>query len=313
MGLKIFNVGLMCDEAGNGWTEAVKRKATGGYLQLNCGGSPTEFNQKLLQMTFEFLPTIVIIQVQAPNILFPDVLQQISRIAFVIEFCGDVRHNLPPHYLDSGRCINLSCFSNMRDVRTAREVGLNSEWVELGYDSDKYKSWDVPASTEVVAHFNHYGDGYFPESKYRREAVEKLQAHFGNIFGVFGNFPGARNNFNHSQIDESKNYCGAKIAISISHFCIEKYASDRLIRALGSGVMVLSHYFPAIEEMYEVGTHLDVFHNLQELTDKVNYYLTHEEERKRIAVDGQEYVKNTYTFDNMISNLINLYHKHIGK
>ena len=307
--MRIFNVGLMCDDAGNGWTDAVKLRATGGYLQLRCGESVAEFNQKLLQMTLDFRPQLVILQIQAPNILYPDVLNQISRIAFVIEYSGDVRNGLPPHYIQTGNCISMSCFSNMRDVKLAREAGLKSEWVEIGYDPEKYKSWDVPASTEVVAHFNDYGDGFFPESKYRREVVETLRTNFGDKFGVFGNFPGANSNFNHDQILESKNYCGAKIAISVSHFCIPKYASDRLIRALGSGVFVLSHYFEGIEEMYTVGEHLDVFHNLQELTEKVNYYLEHEDERKRIAAAGQEYVKRTYTFENMIDNLIKLYEK----
>jgi hypothetical protein len=304
--MRIFNVGLMCDDAGNGWTEAVKRRATDGYFQLRCGESVAEFNQKLLQMTLDFRPQLIILQIQAPNILYPDVLNQISRIAFVIEYCGDVRHSLPNHYLETGRCISMSTFSNLRDVKLAREAGLKSEWVEIGYDPKKYKSWDVPASTEVVAHFNDYGDGFFPLSKYRREVVETMRNTFGDRFGVFGNFPGAKGNFNSDQISESKNYCGAKIALNVSHFCVEKYSSDRLLRALGSGVFVLSHYFEGIEEMYKVGEHLDVFHNLQELVEKVNYYLEHEDERKRIAAAGQEYVRRTYTFDNMIDNLISL-------
>lgn len=311
--MKIFNVGLMVDPNGvvNGFQTAMQKVATGGYLELNCGGPTAEFNQKLLQMCFDFRPDIVFIQVQAPNILFPDTVQQISRIAFIMNFSGDVRHGLPPWYLEIGRSIQLSTFSNMLDVKRCMEVGVNADWLEIGYDPEKYQPWQVPlSSTEIVAHFNDYGDTYFPLSKYRREIVETLQKEFGSRFGVFGNFPGAKSNFNNSQPDESRNYAAAKIAINCSHFCIEKYSSDRLLRALGSGVMVLSHRFPAMESMYEVGTHLDVFDDVHTLVEKVHYYLAQEQERKRIALAGQQYVKNNFTFDNMAENIVSLYQKH---
>ena len=42
---------------------------------------------------------------------------------------------------------------------------------------------------------------------------------------------------------------------------------------------------------------------MQDLVEKSIWYLEHDEERKRIASNGYEKVKNTYTFENCISHM----------
>jgi spore maturation protein CgeB len=44
-----------------------------------------------------------------------------------------------------------------------------------------------------------------------------------------------------------------------------------------------------------------------ELVSLINYYLENEDERKQIAMQGNEFVKKNYSFDSMIKNLIKIY------
>src|SRR4051812_43794692 len=105
--MKLFNVGLMVDPVENGFQKAMKKVCT-EYRELNCGGSVGDFNRNVLEIAYEFKPDLIFIQIQAPNIIYPETAAQLGGIGFVMNFSGDVRRELPPWYIDIGRRIQLS-------------------------------------------------------------------------------------------------------------------------------------------------------------------------------------------------------------
>lgn len=307
--MKILNCGLMCPVGeDNGFTIAMRKVATNGYMQMPCyEGS---FNRDLLQASEEFKPDIIFIQIQQENILHEDTAIKLAQNSFVINFSGDVREALPDWYVHIGKHIQLTTFTNMVDVNRVRNYGLPADYLEVGFNPEIYNRHNIPKSgPEIVAHFNHY-ENMFPLSEYRVRIVQKLHEVFGDKFGVFGNFPCAQGNFNSNQLEEAQNYNRAKIAINCSHFNFDRYSSDRLLRALGSGVMVLSHHYKNIEEDFKIGEHLEVFNDLEELVVKCQHYLAHENQRDIIANNGYNLAHRTFTFDHMAQNIINLYNKH---
>jgi glycosyltransferase involved in cell wall biosynthesis len=292
----------------NGFQKAMRKVATSGYLDMPCYAG-ANFNSDLLQTAKSFKPDLIFIQIQQEGILSANTALELSKIAFVINFSGDVRAELPQWYIDIGKNIQLSTFSNMNDVFKCRELGVHSEYLEIGIDPLIYKKRNIPKqSPSIVAHFNHY-QNQFPLGQYRVEIAEALSKEFGNEFGVYGHFPNARGNFNHSQIAESENYNRAKIAINCSHFSVERYSSDRLLRAMASGAMVLSHEFEGIEQDYTIGKHLDTFKDIEELIFKCKYYLSCEPLRESIANNGCELIHKNHTFENMCKNIVELYQK----
>jgi spore maturation protein CgeB len=78
----------------------------------------------------------------------------------------------------------------------------------------------------------------------------------------------------------------SKINLNISSRSIESGVPQRVWDILSVGGFCLSNYQPELEDYFEFGKDLDVFHNLEELDEKVAYYLKHEEERVRIAING---------------------------
>jgi len=55
------------------------------------------------------------------------------------------------------------------------------------------------------------------------------------------------------------------------------------------------------------GQHLRTWQTFRELIELINYYLEHEDERKELALKGQQFVRENYTFDHMIKNIIKEY------
>jgi spore maturation protein CgeB len=55
------------------------------------------------------------------------------------------------------------------------------------------------------------------------------------------------------------------------------------------------------------GEHLRTWQTFRELIELINYYLEHEDERKELALKGQQFVRENYTFDKMVKNIIKEY------
>ena len=56
------------------------------------------------------------------------------------------------------------------------------------------------------------------------------------------------------------------------------------------------------------GVHVRTWNSLYDLMVLLRYYLDdHKEERDLIAKQGNEFVKQNYTFDRMVKNLIGIY------
>ena len=66
---------------------------------------------------------------------------------------------------------------------------------------------------------------------------------------------------------------------------------QRVWDILASGGFLLSDAQAEIPEYLEIGKHLDVYESAEEAVEKARYYLTHDDERRAIALAGYEEVK----------------------
>lgn len=79
---------------------------------------------------------------------------------------------------------------------------------------------------------------------------------------------------------------------------------------IGSGCMCLSHYFGDIEKEFEPGKHLDVWNTMDELFERIDYYLENDKERNKIAVAGSNHVHTNHTWINRMSDLTQIIEKY---
>ncbi len=83
-----------------------------------------------------------------------------------------------------------------------------------------------------------------------------------------------------------KVYHLSRININSTLHTIKSGIPLRVFDIMGVGGFVLTNYQPEIEELFKDGVDLAVYHNLDEFEDKVRYYLTHEDERIKVAMNG---------------------------
>jgi hypothetical protein len=68
--------------------------------------------------------------------------------------------------------------------------------------------------------------------------------------------------------------------------------SDRVLKILGSSGFLLSQYSEELEHYFDIGNDLDIFRTVDEMRDKIDFYLSNPEERNRIAITGHKKAQN---------------------
>ena len=99
-------------------------------------------------------------------------------------------------------------------------------------------------------------------------------------------------------------YAGTKINLNIALKGIEGGTTQRIMDIMGAGGFVLTNYCEETAELFEEDKEIVMFRTPEELIQKVDYYLEHEEEREQIARAGHEKAMNDYTYEKKIKRLL---------
>ena len=75
---------------------------------------------------------------------------------------------------------------------------------------------------------------------------------------------------------------------------------------MGSGGFLLSNYQEDFLEYFEPGVDFDYYDSCQDLLNKIDYYLSHEEERQEIAKNGYEKIKKYHTYQNRFDAMLEI-------
>lgn len=99
-------------------------------------------------------------------------------------------------------------------------------------------------------------------------------------------------------------YMGSKINLNISLKGIEGGTPQRVIDIMGAGGFVLTNYCEETAELFEEDKEIVMFKTPEQLFEKVEYYLQHEEEREQIAQAGHNKVIECYTYEKKLKKLL---------
>ena len=78
----------------------------------------------------------------------------------------------------------------------------------------------------------------------------------------------------------------------------------RIMDIMAAGGFVLTSYCAETAELFEEDREIVMFRNPEELMEKVDYYLTHDRERRQIAEAGQKKVMRCYTYKKKMRELL---------
>ena len=188
--------------------------------------------------------------------------------------------------------------------------GINHHYMKPGvyepecYMCEQRNAFDVlfVGSGDRLGNPHIYGH---PEWNYRNELITFLYDNYGERFGKFG-WPQAtvRNNELNQLYADSKVTVGDSVCLA--GFTHTYYWSDRVYETLGRGGFLIHPYIKGLEEEFTDGENIVFYEygNWQQLKDKIDYYITHDDERERIRKAGHEYVKANCTYTRRLQSML---------
>lgn len=174
-----------------------------------------------------------------------------------------------------------------------KRLGVNHYCVRQG----------IRASECVLEEGNPVGVAFIgsdnPLHPYRQKMLGQIMLHFPNF-----KWYGRGNTDEVRGMELNKVFANTKIIIGDS-VTSPYYWSNRVVETLGRGGFLIH---PAVEGIKEEYPYLVTYEpgNIQDLRNKINYYLNHEQERKDIIKLNIDWVKNNYTIEKKCQELLNV-------
>lgn len=101
-----------------------------------------------------------------------------------------------------------------------------------------------------------------------------------------------------------KVFFSSRINLNLTLRSIETGIPQRVFDIMSVGGFVMSNYQEEMEELFVPDKEIVVFHNMEEMTDKAAYYLSHETERIRIAMAGYDRVRREYNYPESLKKML---------
>ena len=277
----------------------------GQVIQIDWTGMSKSVLDDALFSASHFLSPgdVVFMQIQTAGMIDVNTVGMLKETgAFVANWSGDVRSPLPQWFKEIGAAIDITLFSNMNDVYEMRGLGLQADYMDIGFPDEIF----VPHGDRYDNHpdivfMGQNTHDIFPLSRYRQEMVKFLQDTYGDNFALYGNGWGPGIKSITDQYEEAKVYRSAKIGINLSHFNYEKYSSDRIYRITGSGCLCFSHTFksPPFDDII-------TWSNFDGLKSLIDYHLEFPEILEAMQESNTTAVHQDHTWRNRAAQLFNL-------
>ena len=147
--------------------------------------------------------------------------------------------------------------------------------------------------------------GEWTASLKRREYVQALHHFQPNVWGdrQWSSFPNYRGQAGHLH-EVVHIYRNSEISVDINRIYQPDIVTMRVFDVIASGGFILTEHSPALESLFEVGTEVATYRTLEDLVEKVDYYLNHPEKRRAIVEAGRERVQKEHTMKHRIDRML---------
>ena len=170
-----------------------------------------------------------------------------------------------------------------------RKAGIPARWCPLAFDPQIHRKHPLPKIMDVSFVGNsgrfRFGNFFYKGKEVFRERT-RLLSFLRRRFHLFtGKF----------FFEEMS------VVFSLSKIVFNKSVKDdvnmRVFEALGCGSLLVTNQIgPGQDLLFKNGEHIVEYRSKRELIEKVDYYLHHEEERKKIAARGREEALRKHTY-----------------
>ena len=189
-----------------------------------------------------------------------------------------VTYNVP-EFIEKTKHCDYFCCDKENVLSKAKKYNSNCYLVPDGFDADLEFPKDLKQDIDISFIGSLYND--------RRQKIDHIKKEVMVVSDAFGK--------KHSEIVSR-----SKINLN---FCTTAGASDRTYKVLGAKGFFLSDDWDGREKTFKDGEHIVIFKDLDDLNEKIEYYLNHEEERNRIREAGYKEIQK-YTRDEWSRKII---------
>ncbi len=98
----------------------------------------------------------------------------------------------------------------------------------------------------------------------------------------------------------------SRINLNITLPSIETGIPMRVFDIMSVGGFCLTNYQEEIEELFTIGEEIEVFRSLDELKEKVGYYLSHESKRLQIAMNGYRKICEKHNYCERLQEMLKI-------
>lgn len=165
----------------------------------------------------------------------------------------------------------------------------NPIWLPHAVEPQAYPKFDLLTKKYDICFVGHIS------SKNREDALDRM-------FKEFPNFYYGQRLFE----EAARKYAESKIVFNIA---MKEDVNMRCFETLATGSFLLTDWVPSIDELFEDGKHLVLYRSMDECIEKAKYYLSHDEERERIAQAGYEHVMKNHTIQHRVNVILNTHLK----
>ncbi len=163
-------------------------------------------------------------------------------------------------------------------------AGTKAIWMPFYYDSDINFPMELAKNYDVSFVGNIYGD--------RKDYISHMKKRLGHLKYFYGNS---------YQKDQNKIYNESKIVLNFPNV---RELNFRVFEALGSGSFLLNGQSYETMELFEDNKDIVFFDDMNDLTEKIEFYLESENERKRISSSGHRKVYEYHTLDRRVKSIL---------
>lgn len=251
-----------------------------------------------------FQPDIVLIQCQDAKTITYDFMQKVRdefpRTKFV-SWNGDYNENMlsANSYIQIMKLFHLSTFVTLNFFKDYSRMGVDYRYWQVSFETYE----PVPEST---IHKNQYDVVFLANcySQIRNDFGEFLRSKKEWKVGLFGKWPshiGSNGDTLYNFREGDVLYRSSKIALGDNQFPKSiGYVSNRMFQSMHSGVLLLQQRIIGMEDLLGLkdGEHLIIWDDLEDLEDKINYWIdpSREFERRKIAQQGKVFVDKYHSF-----------------
>ena len=144
----------------------------------------------------------------------------------------------------------------------------------------------------------------------RIRTLNKLAEHFQVDLYTNSDVSPLHNVRTHSPIDSlhgmPKVFHLSKINLNMTIKPIKTGLPLRIFDIMGCGGFLMTNYQAELTDFFEIGKDLEAYSSLDELIDKCDYYLHHEDERRKIALQGHETICQYHTYPHRLNEMIRI-------